>query len=1310
MDKTNLSDLIDFEKIDTLLEGFNKSTGFVTAILDIKGNVLSKSGWRQICTEFHRIHPETSKKCTISDTELANKMAEGERYHFYKCLNGLVDVAVPIVIKGEHIANLFSGQFFFEEPDISFFKKQATEFGFDEGRYLEALEKVPVVSKEKVKTAMDFLLDMTQLISDTTFQKLEQKELNKNIIVSEERFTKAFHSSPIAITITSKSSGKYIDVNNSWCGIYGYTAEEAIGHTPVELGIIDAEARIQISEELKTKGTLKNVDMLLRNKSGEYRTILFSSENIEVGGEPCVLSTGIDVTVRKQAEEKLTESVEKFKSVFESANVGKSITLPTGEINVNQAFCDMLGYTREELQNKKWQDLTPDDEIPTIQAFTNPMLKGEKESARFEKRYICKNGTHIWADVSVSIRRDKNGKPLHFITTVIDITERKQVEKKLTESENDYRSLFENMNAGFELFEVVQNEQGIPVDLLILAANEGFEKTTGLKLRDSIGKRLTQVLPGIEKDEADWIGTFSKVALSGESAQFEQGSELLGYYYSISAFQAGPKQCAVTFMDITEQNNTTIALQKSEERFRVAQEYSPDGFTILHPLRNEQNEIVDFVWIYQNQAIAQINGTEDQDVIGKRVLDVFPTHKGTDIFETYIEVANAGKSKILDDVYVGEVISEPTWLRLVITAMGQDIAILAQNVTDRKKAEEAIRISRERLLLATEGANLGVWNWNIVTGELIWSNKSKDLFGLEHDVIMSYERFIDGLHPDDRERTNEAVKDSLENHKDFDLEYRTIWPDGSNHWIGAKGRGFYDENGNAVRMEGVLIDISERKQAEEFDRESAERIKMQRNLIAKLSFEDVIVNKPIDEALKILTTQLAEILKVERTSVWLLSDDDKLLKRRMFFDFASGIDSQVEVLNAAEFPSYFKALYKDSQIDADDAQNDPRTKELNESYFIPLQISSMLDSAIHQNGRVIGVLSAEHRGPVRKWHPDEKSLSLSLTNLVSQLFANTERKKAEEKIREKDIQFRKLSANLPDLIFQFTRRPDGTYCVPIASEGIKNIFGCSPEDVVDNFAPIGKVIYPDDAERVINDIEYSAKHLTYFTCEFRVQIPGKEIQWILSRSTPEKLPDGSITWYGFNADITERKKLEVERYKFFMLAESSSEFIGMCDLEMNPLYVNPAGRRMVGLPDMEAACRVKVQDYYFPEDQKFIAEDFFPNVLREGHGDVEIRLRNFQTGEAIWMYYYLFSVQDDSGTPIGWATVSRNITERRRAEEEIKKQLNELQRWQEVTIGREDRNMQLKSEVNELLNRLGEPIRYPSQAGGSDKRETGKDE
>ncbi|MDZ7633128.1 MAG: PocR ligand-binding domain-containing protein [Bacteroidales bacterium] len=139
--------------------------------------------------------PKPRKNAQISDTELANKMAEGKSFHYYQCLNGLVDVAVPIVIKGEHIANLFSGQFFFEEPDEAFFRKQAEKYGFDEESYIEALKKVPVVSKEKVQVAMDFLLDVTQLISEMALQKQEQTELHNELEQKEDRLSKIMHGS-----------------------------------------------------------------------------------------------------------------------------------------------------------------------------------------------------------------------------------------------------------------------------------------------------------------------------------------------------------------------------------------------------------------------------------------------------------------------------------------------------------------------------------------------------------------------------------------------------------------------------------------------------------------------------------------------------------------------------------------------------------------------------------------------------------------------------------------------------------------------------------------------------------------------------------------------------------------------------------------------------------------------------------------------------------------------------------------------------------------------------------------------------------
>ncbi len=134
---------------------------------------------------------------------------------------------------------------------------------------------------------------------------------------------------------------------------------------------------------------------------------------------------------RRQINEALWESQEKFKYIFDHSIIGKSITLPSGELHVNKAFGDMLGYTQEELQNQRWQDITHPDDVELSQRAIDVLLSGEQDAVRFSKRYLHKNGSIVWVDVSTSLRRDEAGKPLYFITVLSDITERKQAEAAL---------------------------------------------------------------------------------------------------------------------------------------------------------------------------------------------------------------------------------------------------------------------------------------------------------------------------------------------------------------------------------------------------------------------------------------------------------------------------------------------------------------------------------------------------------------------------------------------------------------------------------------------------------------------------------------------------------------------------------------------------------------------------------------------------------------------------------------------------------------------------------------------------------------
>ena len=935
--KNKIFDLIDFEEVNKLLEGFNQSTGFVTAILDLEGNVLSKSGWRQICTEFHRINPKTSRNCTISDTALANKLGQGEKYHFYECLNGLVDVAVPIIINGEHIANLFSGQFFFEKPNHSFFKKQAGTHGFNEQKYLKALENVPIVSKEQVKVAMDFLLNMTQLISEITFQKLEQIQLNEALIKSEERSRNILDNMLEGCQIIG-FDWKYIYINRCAEIHNRRPKNELLGQRYQDMwpGVEQTEVFKIINQVLETRvpNHLENEFLFPDDSTGWFD---LSIQPVPEG----VFILSIDITERKLKEKLLYESEVRFSKLYEEGPFGMAMIDSKFRFkSVNPAFEEMMGYTEQEFRKMTFKDITQPEDLPKDLPNILKLINKEISVLKTEKRYIRKDGVEIWGSLTVTANYSNDGSFLYNLAIVEDITKRKRAEEELRKRENKLSTILNLLPVGISILDQDQK---------IIFENPALENI------------LSITMEGLRR------GDYRKRKYLRNDGTIKPPEEFAS---------------SLAFSENTAQDNFITGIVKE------------DGNTVW---TNVNAVPVDF----------------------------------------------------------------PDWKVILVTA----------DITGLKQTEDALKKSKQLLSETESMGKVGGWEFNMDTLLITWTDEVYRIHEVDFDFDPNLNKGLEFYTPESKPIIEKAVQKAVQFGDSFDLELEIITAKGNHRKVHSIGKADFENR----RVYGFFQDI-------------------------------------------------------------------------------------------------------------------------------------------------------------------------------------TERKKLEEKIRQKDQEFRKLSANVSGMIYQFTRKPDGTYCVPIASEGIRNIFGCAPEDVLNDLTPIRKVIYPDDAERVIQSLKDSAKHVTPFTCEFRVQIPGKELQWIYSQSTPERLPDGTVIWYGFSSDITQRKldeealRLNQEQYR--NIFESAVIGIYRTTPDGKILMANPTLIKILGFSSFDDLAKRNLKEEGFETNS--LRDDFRKRIEETGSLTAYESVWKTADGRSVYVSENAKVFYNSNGKIAYYEGTIEDITERKRVERALR--------------------------------------------------------
>ena len=271
--------------------------------------------------------------------------------------------------------------------------------------------------------------------TDITERKIAEDALQ----ASETRFSTIFHSSPLATALTTTDGGQLLDANHAWYKTTGYSSEEVIGKTAIDLNLyVIPKQRSDMIREIEKHGKVSDFEFKLRKKSGEIIDILYSAESIEIEGETLMLSMGLDITERKKAEEKLGESEAKYRAMYDNALVGLFRTgLEDGRVvEANQASAELFGYDSidEFIEEFKAIDhyVNPDDRISIIKE-----LKEKGSIHRIEVHSKKKKGEKIWNEASYRSNAEEG-----FLEIVsIDVTDRKRAEMTIRSNQETMQNL-----------------------------------------------------------------------------------------------------------------------------------------------------------------------------------------------------------------------------------------------------------------------------------------------------------------------------------------------------------------------------------------------------------------------------------------------------------------------------------------------------------------------------------------------------------------------------------------------------------------------------------------------------------------------------------------------------------------------------------------------------------------------------------------------------------------------------------------------------------------------------------------------------
>jgi ligand-binding sensor protein/anti-sigma regulatory factor (Ser/Thr protein kinase) len=340
-----LATLIDLDRVQRLCDSLSNAFDIALAVLDTDGTVLIATGWQDICTRFHRENAETLQGCLESDLRINKRLIEGlgpSEHYAYRCSNGLWDVAFPLFVGGEHVANIFTGQFFFADDDVdpAVFAERARRLGFDETAYLEALARVPVISHERLQKSIGFLGDFVGVLSEMGLAALQREQKHDQLKESEERYRHLFDNANeglIVFRVERDQEGEIddlvvVDINPTQARRTSVPRERLVGRRLSECDGSDERLRayFDVVSGAIAAGRPASSEVCLRTEDAYELLSAYPA-----GGDLWALSA-VDFTELREAEQALRRQEEGIRrayvDVLDAVTGGKLILLTEEEL------------------------------------------------------------------------------------------------------------------------------------------------------------------------------------------------------------------------------------------------------------------------------------------------------------------------------------------------------------------------------------------------------------------------------------------------------------------------------------------------------------------------------------------------------------------------------------------------------------------------------------------------------------------------------------------------------------------------------------------------------------------------------------------------------------------------------------------------------------------------------------------------------------------------------------------------------------------------------------------------------------------